>query len=1333
MRWHDTVYNDAMQPSLEMRRHSTRTLIPALITHHLANGQLTGTFSAAGLYLDLSGFTSLTESLIEYGTDGVETLTMTVEALFAPLIESTFDHGGFIAGFAGDAFSALFPQRPDEDSSAAAFRALAAAEAMQASMNEQGEQHLAQGDYSLKAKIGLGLGEVEWAISTSDDDTRAVYLFKGPAISESALAENESRPGDIVASRSFFQAISPDVAVLPQQGHDLITQTLTSLGADGIYPDLPESEPDQLGRFVPESVVRQSAKGEFRQILSLFINLRGEPGTDELEQVLGVVFRLLHHYGGVVYRINFDDKGCNLYVFWGAPTSQENDLRRALAFVLELRDDCAVPLRAGLTSRMAYAGFMGSPVYEEYTCYSRGVNLAARMMTSAPWGDIWLDDRVAQRAERTHQVEPIGPRAFKGFVEPEYVHRLIAAREVSGYPVFRGEFIGRESELRQLTERLAPLANQESPGVYLIAGDAGIGKSRLVHEFLEQVTVDAGYQVIMCQSDELLQQPLNPFHYGLRRYFQQSPGADEARRLVTFNGILDALIDTTTDDDLRDELRRTRSFIGHVVDLHWPDSLYERVDPQLRAENTQNALKALFKAISRQQPLIIHMEDAHALDRDSLALLPYLMRNIEAYPIALLLTARHPLPDDLFDEETPQVVRHLLPLNLAATGRLVSALAAEPPTDELVDLLASHSEGNPLFVEQMLMFLTRQQSADSTKRAGTPPTQMGGLDMPTDVRSLLIARLDQLPPQVRESTQIASVLGREFDQGTLAAMLQEPAEFDVILEQGALNDIWYPIDEERYLFRHALLKDVAYDMQLRSRRRQLHGQAAELLTRAVDTDAPPASQLAEIAYHYDRGDRARQAAVYYGRAATQSAAAYNNLQAVDYFSRALQLTAPTDLEARYDLLLGREAVYALLGRRDDQLADLRALKSALVVSPDNHHRAELLLRQAAYALVRDNYDEATAYAEQSAEAAAAVSDPVAEGRALHRLGRALWQQGQAAEAEPYLQQALALVREGSAQVEMAECLHDLGVVWQYLGNQPVALEYAIQAQAIYSRESHAQGLVRTANLVGIINYSLGHYAASSAAYAEGLELVREIGWRYAESTILINKSHYALDFGEYEMARQNYEEGLTIARETADREGQITSLDALGLVAYCEDQTAVALDNLNQSLALARQIANDKSIAYPLTHIGLVMAENGQAVDAIQLLQEALDLRRRLGNEAAVIDTLAALAAAQLHAGQPQEATASIQIVLDWIKANGVESLELPIKTYLIAYEVLRQAEDGIAANVDSPARRCLQQAYELLQSRAESVADEHLRQRYLTQVPFNRELVSLWQRAAAD
>ena len=180
----------------------------------------------------------------------------------------------------------------------------------------------------------------------------------------------------------------------------------------------------------------------------------------------------------------------------------------------------------------------------------------------------------------------------------------------------------------------------------MIWGEPGMGKSNLAYELISNLKnqADQRFQFIVGQSDEILRQPFNPFRYWLRRAFQVSDAQGESRNKRNFNHKIDELIAATASQPLADELDRTRSFLGALLDLYWADSLYEQVDAKGRYENTTLALIALLEAECSRQPVLFLLEDAHWLDEDTYAFLPRLLHALNnperSLPFALLITAR---------------------------------------------------------------------------------------------------------------------------------------------------------------------------------------------------------------------------------------------------------------------------------------------------------------------------------------------------------------------------------------------------------------------------------------------------------------------------------------------------------------------------------------------------------------------------------------------------------------------------------------------------------------------------------------------------------------------
>ncbi len=161
----------------------------------------------------------------------------------------------------------------------------------------------------------------------------------------------------------------------------------------GFQAEVPAASPAELPAidleisrvFLPEEIIAQDIRGEFRQVVNLFMRFP-DITNDQLVNLTRTIFDLREKYGGLLSRIDFGDKGCNILILWGAPVAYENDIGRALNFVLDLRSRIDIPVTAGLTYYIAHAGYLGSTMCEDYTCYGWGVNLASRFMMGAPVG-----------------------------------------------------------------------------------------------------------------------------------------------------------------------------------------------------------------------------------------------------------------------------------------------------------------------------------------------------------------------------------------------------------------------------------------------------------------------------------------------------------------------------------------------------------------------------------------------------------------------------------------------------------------------------------------------------------------------------------------------------------------------------------------------------------------------------------------------------------------------------------------------------------------------------------------------------------------------------------
>ncbi len=1296
-------------------------LVPPFIIEKYRQNDLSGSFSCAALFVDISGFTSVTEALMKHGQYGAEVLAVVMRTVFTPLVHSVYEQGGFVTGFAGDAFTAVFPTGINE--SPPQLHALATAWHIQHEMISNSRQETRFGIFEFSAKVGLASGTADWGIVSSENGDQATYYFSGSAIDGCARSESHASSGEIIAGNAFYEVIQPMASASAVNDHWRIRQI------SGVLPNpkpviVPAVDADLAAHFVPLFLVKQGIEGEFRQILNLFIGLKGTPSQDELVIFMQHVFRLQEQFGGFLNRIDFGDKGCHLLLFWGAPISRENDLTHVLDFILALDRATDISLRAGITYRIAHAGYIGSELAEEYTCYGRGVNLAARQMTSAAWGDIWLDGETAQRASADFEVKSVGPKAFKGFAEPQNVYQLEGHLAKRRSRFEDKPLIGRQRELETLVKAVGPIFNGRFAGSVAIIGEAGVGKSRLVDALYTPYIQQDQAAVFLCQADELLRQSLNPFRYFLARYFNQSPLNSEKTNKERFFAKFRELLDATPESALKEELERTHSFLGNLIDLSWKDSLYEQLDPELRFENALEGLKALFKAESMRRPVIIHLEDAHWWDQDSQTFLTRLTRNVKKYPFVLLVTSRQDLPEGIFEPTVPQQQIQLQTLGQSEVGELAKDMLNRTASPPLLKLLVDRTEGNPFFVEQILLYLQEHDLLDAAE-AETEQALSGTVHIPTDVRAVLTARLDRLPVEIKDLAQKASILGHEFEIPILAAMVDRDLNLDLFLAAGEAEKVWLNSGPASYVFRHALLRDAAYDMQVGSRLRQLHSQAA-YAHETVYPDPVRAPHFAEIAFHFDRAERAPEAQRYYGSAGEFAKDEYRNEDAVTFLSRALELADETDHSARYQYLATRETIYQWLGQRDRQEHDLAQLSELLVANPDNLALADLALRKSSFDLIRSGYEVSVSHVREALAHAEAAQDTLTEARAYHRWGRTLWQQGQSDEARTHLEKALKSARRAHDQSLAAECLVDLANVLRLQGHFNRARRILKEATEIFDQLKDAQGVIRCQTLVGVLDTDLGFFADSEASYLRALNLSHETGWRFAETYIFANMGGTQFELGDFAKSSDYLNQALHLAEETGDLRSEANSLDTLGLIAHYSGQPGEAVSTYyERAISNLQSLNNQRELGFVLTHAGYALIDLARFDQAEAYLRQALLVRQEIGAIALQIDTLAGIARLALATGRIDQAVSITQEILAHIDESGIDGIELPILVHLICYQVLIEGSKQ-DPDLQKRAEQVLETGNVLLDERLQRLPDEDTRQRFLQNPPYNRQLRDL-------
>lgn len=1311
-----------------------RPIIPRLILDNLARQRFSGQFQAVCVFVDTSGFTQMTEALMQYGQVGAETLTNLLQTIFTPLTQTIYRYGGFIASFTGDGFCALLLG----DSPLIYQRAVAAGQEICQHMQMHPQHTTPYGIFTVALKVSLADGLVNWAIfpAESQQTLPYIYTFYGPAIDDAIEGEGATRAGHIGLSHPVYQRVAGVVEGLPTGA----VVHVTGVRLNGALAT-PHARPKPMTRqpcFFSEVLYQMTTPGEFRPVVTVFINLR----IPSLDDFLAICQPLIHQYGGYlarVARIGGADAGYTLLLFWGAPTSAESHVHQALNFMLHLRR--AVPVasfRAGLTYNVAWAGFVGSDWRQEYTCYGLSVNLAARQMAAAGWGHIWLDETLvrqaqAVRAGKAFAVESLGRIAFKNVTSPQPVYQLLEAQP-DEEKFFQGKLVGRKAEIEQLYAFSQQRFAAGQAGVAYVYGEAGIGKSHLAYALRqtlgEQVTWFTG------QTDAILRQAFNPFVYWLRRYFQQwhdddITGTHKARFMTQLKLIAKAL-----PPPLQTELGRSRSFLGALLGLYWPNSVYERVDAKLRHENTVAGLGTLLVAESQQRPVVFELEDAHWLDDASQEVLVALSQSINRYndsgiatPLLLLITSRYnddgskptlPLSEAMHTHTTD-----LTPLSQADLHQQAEDVLAGQVDSSLAALLAVKTQGNPFFAQQLLYYFRENQLLTQTAhRTWLVPTttQLNAINpIPSSVKAILIARIDRLESSVRRVVKTAAVLGREFEVMILSHMLGTNVIPAVL--QAEQENIWSAVEDLTYVFRHTLMQETAYDMQLRTHLSELHYQAG-VAYEAIYADTLTAHYPA-LAYHFSQaGDLDK--AYHYARLAGQQAidgAAYSD--AVPHLSRALEL-APDDT-ARFELLLLREKVCDRLGRRDAQADDLYRLQ-ALGEHLGPESQALLALRQANHAKVMGNYEAGITAAQQAIAYAGTNHALVAAG--FWTWGDVLYWQGNYDTAYTRLEHALqaaktAVVTHPNAELSprqvIADAFRSLGTVAWSQGDYDGARHYYDEALSTSRDIGDRFGEERTLNNLGLVMHDLLQYTEARQYYTEALSLSQDIGDRYGEGIALGNLGLLGLYQGDYGSTQDYCYQSYLISREIGDRNGEGIALSNLGILALHQKDYPAARQHLAQSLKISRDIGDRYGEGMALTQLGNLALGEGHLTEAEGYYQEAIVIHEALNQPQYLPDDWAGLAAVSLVRGDVAAAMQRIAPILTYLGDNPtLPGAWQPYRIFWTCFQVLQAADDARAKSV-------LEQAHLVLQIQAATM-ESYYRKMFLENVAEHRYIVTAWQ-----
>jgi class 3 adenylate cyclase/tetratricopeptide (TPR) repeat protein len=741
---------------------------------------------------------------------------------------------------------------------------------------------------------------------------------------------------------------------------------------------------------------RTTLEGERKQVTVLFADIKGsmetfaerdaEAAQKLFDPVLERMIEAVHHYEGTVNRV----MGDGIMALFGAPIAHEDHAVRACYAALRMQETVkqyadevqhsqgvGVTIRVGLNSGEIVVCDIGKDLHLEYTVVGQTANLAARLEQMAAPGSVLTSTDTLQLAEGYIAMKPLGPVSVKGLPNPVQIYEVTGTGEArTRLQVSAGRgltrFVGRDVELEQLL-RVQQLAGQGQGHVVALVGEAGVGKSRLVHEFVHSRHTE---DWIVLESNSVSYgraTPYLPVIGLLRNYFKIST-QDSTQSI--HEKVTERIL--ALDPSLQDAIPPMLDLLD-ALDENDP---FRSLDLVRHRQYTYQAVVRLLLSESRAQPVVVVFEDLHWHDALSLGLLSELVVAVQDARLLLVVSYR---PAEYRDEwrNRPNYRQvRLDPLASESLAQFLQALLGSDPTlATLKGFLVGRASGNPFFAEEIVRGLVATGMLEGARGGYGLARPFSGIEVPPTVQAVLAARVDALPPADKHLLQEAAVIGHDVPFALLHAICGLPEDkLHGLLDNLQSAEFLYSsrlFPELQYSFKHALTHDVTYSGVLHERRREMHARVVNA-TEKLYADRL-GEQVERLAYHTVHGELNEKAAHYLRQAGAKAAGRSAVTAARTWFEQSLDVLkslpeSQATMEQAFEIRLELRSVLRQLGEVRQMLERLREAEALAERLKDDRRRGRVCAFMTTVLSTLNELDEALQTGTRALEIAQRTGD-----------------------------------------------------------------------------------------------------------------------------------------------------------------------------------------------------------------------------------------------------------------------------------------------------------------------------------------------------------------------
>ncbi len=1056
-----------------------------------------------------------------------------------------------------------------------------------------------------------------------------------------------------------------------EPAHEQVLQSMRSL--------LPLSLAEKIDAAAPQ------VAGERREVTVLDLDFGVlSAANDHLdsEQAYLLIDEAMRQLAAVVYEHEGTiDKytGSGLIALFGLPLAHENDPERAIRAALgmlaalqplqsRISEQYSVELQAqiGIHTGLLIGGKVGSDRSTGYTVVGDTLDTARYLQREAEAGTVLVSFPMYQRTRPLFEFHAVPHGSVGPASKPIRAFRLLRLRprpeRVRGLPGMQATMVGREDGLAQLNDALDLVRRRQQARIAFVTGEAGVGKSRLVAEF---VKAQAHHDVQIYQGNCLAYARAKPMWLladmlrAMVQVSETSPADSQWQALEAFVRGLELPAD---------------EILPYLADVLAIEQREARIEARLlslegsaRQKLTHSVLRQAIVRLAQLVPTIFVFEDLHWIDPASRDFLVHLIETLDDTPLMLVLVSR--------PEERDTVVKPLVeaaskrvegfadvivpPLSEAEGELLVSQLLPRTEGDatRVKEHIVKRAAGNPFFAEEIVRMLL--DAGGLVRKNGlhevTPLADDLLSTVPGTLKGLIQSRLDRLPQELHEPLVSAAVLGPAFPTDLWYCMIGTGDRIpDSILEDLRVRQLVFCEPSGRRhecVFYHALIQEVVYDTLLKRTRQNLHEKAAQTIE---EGSYWPTDQQAEaLAYHFTRSSQPLKALPYLARAGESAVQRCAYETAIQHFSSALELmpegdSSQSELQISIRLGMGRAlkfvGEYAAAGLILKEVLAYLVQPEVIEEQPSAVRLWVQALTEMADVQAREGaLGEAIAYLQAGLDLLGESADQDAPNLwriLIDRLALVRFRQGQLDEAFDLANSAVLSLPPGGAEdvMTLASLYNTLGGVSWQKGNLSEAATYVQRSLDIYQQVGYLWGVANAYSNLGILHYRLGNWHQTLEDWEQALDMRRTMGDVQSEALTLSNLGQLLLSMGEHKQANEHYTRSLAMGQRLGDHWTSANSMIGLAHLAVLHSRFREARTLAEKTLDLAENIGSSENQIQAGWLLALIRSETDGVEKGLDLAWQALDLARQSGLRDMEADCLRVLGVLRARTGEWLEA-----------------------------------------------------------------------------------------------